>query len=149
MLAELSNERFLAMIKDRGYRHFSLNNPFKTYLELNPTEKEFGGAPPQDAKIGDQQFYAIESYIEDYVGVARESNNRQQGEMGEMVFTRTLMQWKDVDPKARTKYDAYISSSLSRLGNQKRESKTREVKKRTNPYQKYNNKGNLSTINED
>lgn len=149
MLAELSNERFLAMIKERGYRHFSLNNPFKTYLELNPTEKEFGGAPPQDAKIGDQQFYAIESYIEDYVGVARESNNRQQGQMGDMVFTRTLMQWKDVDPQARTKYDAYISSSLSRLGNQKRESKTKEVKKRAIPFQKYNNKGNLSTINED
>jgi hypothetical protein len=36
MLCELS-ERFCDD-KDRGYRHFSLNNPFKTWLELSPTE---------------------------------------------------------------------------------------------------------------
>lgn len=40
--------------------------------------------------------------------------------MGQMYFNRTLKQWKEVDPNKRTKYDAYISSSLSRLGNQRR-----------------------------
>lgn len=144
MLCELSNEKFLTMIKDRGYRHFSMNNPFKNWTQLSATEKEFGGLPPQDAKIGDQQFYAIESYIEDYVGVARESGNRLLGEMGYMPFTRTLMQWKDVDPKQRTKYDAYISSSLSRLGNQKLEIKVKDREPRVIPLTMYNNSGNIS-----
>ena len=144
MLCELSNEKFLTMIKDRGYRHFSMNNPFKNWTQLSATEKEFGGLPPQDAKIGDQQFYAIESYIEDYVGVARESGNRLLGEMGYMPFTRTLMQWKDVDPKQRTKYDAYISSSLSRLGNQKLEIKVKDREPRKIPLTMYNNSGNIS-----
>lgn len=144
MLCELSNEKFLSMIKDRGYRHFSMNNPLKTYINLNPTEKEFGGAPPQDSKIGEQQFFAIESYIEDYIGVARESNNRLMGEIGYMPFTRTLMQWKDVDPNNRTKFDAYISSSLSRLGNQKLELQIKEKKPRAIPFTTYNNSGNIS-----
>lgn len=146
MLCELSNEKFLTMIKDRGYRHFSMNNPFKNWLDLSDTEQKYGGIPPQDAKVGEQQFFAIESYIEDHIGVARETLNRPEGEMGFMPFTRTLMQWKDVDPTARTKYDAYISSSLSLLGNQKLEIKTKEVKKRTNPFAKFNNSGNISTL---
>lgn len=119
-LCELSNERFLALVKERGYRHFSMNNPFKLYKDLSDTEKEFGGAPPQDTKIGDQQFYAVEQYIEEKVGVARDNSDRPIGEMGEMYFTRTLSQLKDVDPSNRTKYDAYISFSLSRIGCQKR-----------------------------
>lgn len=145
MLAELSNEKFLTMIKNRGYRHYSMNNPFKNWVDLSATEKEFGGIPPQDAKVGEQQFFAIESYIEDHIGVARETLNRPEGDMGFMPFTRTLMQWKDVDPTNRTKYDAYISSSLSLLGNQKLEIKTKEKKPKTNPFQKFNNSGTIST----
>jgi hypothetical protein len=146
MLCELSNEKFLSMIKDRGYRHFSMNNPFKNYKDLSPTEKELGGIPPQDAKVGEQQFFAVESYIEDHIGVARETLNRPQGDMGYMPFTRTLMQWKDVDPNARTKYDAYISSSLSLLGNQKIILKQKEDKPKGNPFQKFNNSGTISTL---
>lgn len=119
-LSELSNEQFLTIVKDRGYRHFSMNNPFKLWKDLSDTEKLLGGAPPQDTKIGDQQFYAIEAYIQDYVGIAREEGNRKVGAMGYMPFTRTLRQWKDVDPQKRTKYDGYISSSLAQLGCQKR-----------------------------
>ncbi|MBC7845560.1 MAG: hypothetical protein H7Y10_03610 [Flavobacterium sp.] len=144
MLCELSNEKFLTMIKNRGYRHFSMNNPFKNWAELSDTEKEYGGIPPQDAKVGEQQFYAIESYIEDYIGVAREKGNRKEGEMGFMPFTRTLMQWKDVDPTQRTKFDAYISSSLSRLGNQKLEIKMKPKETRSIPFTRYNNSGNTS-----
>ena len=54
------------------------------------------------------------------------------------------MQWKDVDPKQRTKYDAYISSSLSRLGNQKLEIKIKEREPRVIPLTMYNNSGNIS-----
>lgn len=148
MLCELSNEKFLSMILNRGYRHYSMNNPFKSWKDLSATEKEFGGIPPQDAKVGQQQFYAIESYIEDYIGVARESINRMQGEMGDMPFNRTLEQWKDVDPTQRTRYDAYISSSLSLLGNQKIEIKVIKKKFTFELFRKYNNTGLRSTIKE-
>lgn len=144
-LGELSNEQFFKTIKDRGYRHFSLNNPFKAWKDLSPTEKEFGGMPAQDAKIGDQQFYAIESYVQDHVGVARVDTFRTKGEMGWMPFSRTLNQWKDVDTTKRTKYDAFISSSLSRLGNQRRAKPTEEKKDPIKiPFKLYNNKGAVS-----
>lgn len=146
-LIEQSNEQFLKLIKERGYRNFSMNNPFKLWKDLNPTEKLYGGAPQQDTKIGDQQFYAIESYIEDYVGVARETRkdiDRIQGQMGWMPFSRTLTQWKDVDTTNRTKYDAYISSSLSRLANQKRKLKTETKVKKLSFFTKYNNDTNRS-----
>ncbi|WNH10047.1 hypothetical protein [Thalassobellus suaedae] len=145
LLGELSNEAFLKHIKNRGYRHFSMNNPFKTYKQLSHTEKEIGGAPAQDSKIADQQFYAVEAYISDRVGVARESNNRPLGTMGSMVFNRTLEQWKEVDLANRTKYDAYISSSLSLVGNQKQIIKQDVIaEKRRNPFKKYDNSGTFS-----
>lgn len=147
MLAELSNEQFLQTVKDRGYRHFSLNNPFKQWSDLTPTEKEFGGMPPQDAKIGEQQFYAIEAYVQDFIGMARVGTNRMVGEMGYMPFTRTLNQWKDVDTTKRTKYDAYISSSLSRIGNQKRvKPEEAEKKPMIMPFRKYDNSGAMSIL---
>lgn len=145
MLCELSNYQFLTMIRDRGYRHFSMNNPFKNFIDLGPNEKEFGGCPAQNVKIGDAQFYAIQTYIEDYTGIAREELNRNIGKIGYMPFSRTLMQWKEVDPNDRLKFDAYISSSLSRVGNSKVEIKAPVKKRRANPFQKYNNSGNLST----
>ena len=144
-LCELSNEKFLSVVKQRGYRHFSMNNPFKLFKDLSATEAEYGGAPPQDTKIGDQQYYAAETYIEEYIGIAREEGNREIGTIGNMPFNRTLEQLKDVDPQARTKYDAYISFTLSLLGNQRR---TIEVKKepitRGNLFQKYDNSGTYS-----
>lgn len=146
MLCELSNYQFLTMIRDRGYRHFSMNNPFKAYKDLGPNEKEFGGTPAQNVKIGDAQFYAIQTYIEDYIGFAREEINRPSGTIGNMPFTRTLTQWKDVDPNDRLKFDGYISSSLSRVGNQKVEVKVKETPIQRNPFTRYNNDGNFSTI---
>lgn len=144
-LCELSNERFLAMVKERGYRNYSMNNPFKLYKDLSPTEKEFGGAPQQDSKIADAQFYTLESGIEDNIGVARDNNKRAIGEMGDFPFTRTLYQLKEADPNNRTKFDAYISYSLSRLGNQKKSYKVIEVQKPvTIPFTTYNNQGNIS-----
>ncbi len=145
-LAELSNERFLAYVKDRGYRHFSMNNPFKKFNQLSPTEIEFGGAPQQDSKIGEGQFYATEAYVQDYVGVARDNNNRQLGQMGDMPFTRTLLQLKDVDTEKRTKYDAYIGFSLSLVGNQKHVKKQTKSKPAVNPFQRFDNSGIISKV---
>lgn len=147
-LSELSNERFLANIKEWGFRHFSMNNPFKKgWSDLSPTEQEFGGAPQQDSKIGEAQFYASEAYIEDYVGVARDNSYRLMGEMGDMPFTRTLYQYKEVDTNNRTKFDAYIGASLADVGNQRRTiKKDVEQKRITVPFTTYNNSGSVSKI---
>lgn len=146
ILPELSSEKFSQFLVDRGYRHFIKNNPFKKWKDLSDTEKQYGGIPPQDAKVGDQQFYAVESYIEEYVGVARDNSNRPIGEMGFMPFTRTLIQWKDVDTTKRTKFDAYISSSLALLGNQRRVIKPLEKPKEKKKIviQTYDNSGLIS-----
>jgi hypothetical protein len=77
-----------------------------------------------------------------------EDLNRPKGQMGYMPFTRTLTQWQTVDLEKRTDYDAYISSSLSLVGNQKIEIKAPPKKKRRNPFKKYNNIGTISTAKE-
>lgn len=144
---ELSNENFLRYLKERGYRHYILNRPNVKWKDLSPTEKEFGGLPPQDNKIGDAQFYAVEAYITDYVGVSRDNSKRLQGEMGSMPFNRTLTHWKDVDPANRTKYDAYISSSLSLIANQPLlKIETAEQEKRVFRVSTYNNSGSISEL---
>ncbi len=145
-LPELSSEKFSTFFVERKYRHFVLNNPFKRWDELSDTEKTYGGVPPQDAKIGEQQFYAIESYIEDYLGVSRDESKRPIGEMGYMVFCRTITQWKDVDPQARTKFDAYISSSLSRIANQRRAfTPPPPPAEKLIPFDTFNNEGSISS----
>lgn len=140
-LAELSNESFLRLVRDRGYRHYSMNNPFKNLRDLNPTERELGGLPQQNKTGASQQFYAVEAYIEDYVGVATDNSNRPIGTMGNIPFNETLTQWKDVDLEKRTKFDAYISSSLALLGNQRVEVKQEKRKSFSIPFAKYNNSG--------
>lgn len=144
-LGELSNVAFLQHITDRGYRHFSLNNPLKLWKDLSDTEEKLGGANPQGNLVADAQFYATEAFIEDHVGVSDSNTHRPLGTMGEMVFNRTLEQWKDVDMKNRTKFDAYIASSLSRLANQKRIFKKKEnTKQKRNPFTQYDNSGRQS-----
>lgn len=147
-LCEQSNDEFLRHVKDRGYRHFSLNNPFKkSFQDLTPTEKELGGAPAQDSKIGEAQFTAVEYYVDTYLGFARDSRNREIGEIGDFPFSRTLYQLKEVDTQNRTKYDAYISFSLALLANQKRErKKTKQEKVFINPLQVFDNSGTYSEM---
>jgi hypothetical protein len=147
MLIELSNESFLKFIKDNGFRHFSMNNPFKKWSKLNPTEKELGGAPPQDSKIGDDQFHATNSYVEDRIGVYRGGDVRENGAMGDFPFTRTLHHLKEVDTTNRTKYDAYISFSLSLLGNRKRIKKVETERKPVSGLLTlYDNSGDSSRV---
>ena len=124
-----------------------MNNPYKSFLELNPAEKELGGVPPQNQKIGDQQYYAMQTYVEDYIGIAIDESNRAIGQMGYFPFSRTLSQLRTVDVNKRTKYDAYISASLSLIGNQKRITTTKKESKPVSifkHFKKYDNTGHVS-----
>jgi hypothetical protein len=55
-----------------------------------------------------------------------------------------LDQWKDVDPNNRTKFDAYISSSLSRVGNRRKNKSSRRGKIIIIPFKRYDNSGSVS-----
>lgn len=150
ILPELSNEKFLTELKNRGYRWYVLNRPNMKWKKLSPTEKELGGYPPQGDKLANAIFFAVEAFINDHVGVEnrhREDGDRKFGEMGnKMLFNRTLSQWKDVDPDKRTKYDAYISSGLVEIATQRRVSvKTTEQKRLVRiPYSTFDNSGSIS-----
>lgn len=147
VLPEMSNIVLLKTLKDRGYRNFVVNNPLKKTSELKPNELDLGGFPQQGKGGQDAQYTILEKYIEDHVGVGRDGAERGAGVMGTMPFTRTLIQWKDVDLNDRTDFDAYISGSLALLG-LNTAPKIKEVKQveKFSLFPQYDNTGQISKI---
>jgi hypothetical protein len=143
ILAENNKPRLLYHIKRRGYRGYSMNRPDKSGNKLSVTEKELGGIPNSSEDIRQAHAAAIESYIENHVGL------NEDAECGNMYFNRTLEDWSKFDINKRTKYDASISSGLAIMACQRHlyASRTkREVKKIDFGFSKYNNKGINSKI---
>ena len=143
ILAENNKPRLLYHIKRRGYRGYSMNRPDKVRSKLSVTEKELGGIPNSSEDIKQAHAAAIESYIEDHVGL------KESGDYGKMYFQRTLEDWAGFDINNRTKFDASISSGLAIMACQRHlyASKTaREVKKIDFGFSKYTNTGQNSKI---
>jgi hypothetical protein len=107
ILIENNKPRLLYHFKNRGYRGFCMNRPDKQYTKLSKTERELGGIPNSSEDVKQAHASAIESYIENHVGM------QEDMEMKDMVFTRTLEDWAKFDISNRTKYDASISSGLA------------------------------------
>jgi len=107
ILAENNKPRLLYYLKRRGYRTFSINRPDKVWNKLSTTEKEIGGIPNTSEDIKQAHAAAIESYIENYVGL----NNENQ--YGSLYFQNTLEDWAKFNINNRTKHDASISSGLA------------------------------------
>ncbi len=84
-----------------------MNRPDKARNKLSVTEKEIGGIPNSSEDIRQAHAAAIESYIQNYVGIVNE------GEYGNMYFNDTLNDWSKFNINKRTKYDAAISSGLA------------------------------------
>ena len=112
ILVENNKPGLLKHIARRGYRGFSINRPDKKYSKLSVSERELGGIPNSGEQIKHDHANAINSYIEEYVGVA-------EGDAGQMYFNRTLMDWARFDITDRTKHDASISSGLAIMANQR------------------------------
>jgi hypothetical protein len=106
LLCENNKPRLLYYLKRRGYRGFSMNRPDKVWNKLSVTEREIGGIPNSSEDIKQAHAAAIESYIENYVGL--KSNG-----YGDMYFQRTLEDWAMFNINNRTKHDASISSGLA------------------------------------
>ena len=107
ILAENNKPRLLYYFKRRGYRGYSINRPDKIYNKLSVTEREIGGIPNSSEDIKQAHAAAIESYIEDYIGL------RQDGTHGDLYFQRTLEDWAQFNINNRTSHDASISSGLA------------------------------------
>ena len=147
ILVENNKPRLLYHFKNRGYRGFSINRPDKQYNKLSRTEKELGGIPNSSEDVKQSHASAIESYIEKYVGLDLSGAYRDMGDMGSMMFTRTLEDWAKFDISNRTKYDATISSGLAIMATQKNAylPEKKESKISIN-FARYSNKGTISEL---
>tara|TARA_R110002060_G_scaffold23209_12_gene31462 strand:- start:3788 stop:6001 length:2214 start_codon:yes stop_codon:yes gene_type:complete len=143
ILAENNKPRLLYHFKRRGYRGFAMNRPDKIYNKLSVTEKEIGGIPNSSEDVKQAHASAIESYIENYVGLRSDNTH------GDTYFQRTLNDWSRFDINNRTTHDASISSGLALMACNK--NKYRPIPKIVRQsynlgIKKYDNRGSLSKI---
>jgi hypothetical protein len=143
ILAENNKPRLLYHFKRRGYRGFAMNRPDKIYNKLSVTEREIGGIPNSSEDIKQAHAAAIESYIEERIGLLDDLNH------GDMYFQRTLEDWAKFNINNRTSHDASISSGLAIMACNK--NKYRPVPKLIKQkydlgIKKYDNSGSLSKI---
>ena len=141
ILIENNKPRLLYHFKNRGYRGFCMNRPDKHYTKLSKTEKELGGMPNSSEDVKQAHASAIESYIEEHIGIKNED------EMGDCIFARTLEDWAKFDISNRTKFDASISSGLAIMATQRYlYTPQKKVSKIKVNFAMYNNKGTNSEI---
>lgn len=119
ILVENNKQRLLYHFKNRGYRPFSMNRPDKHTSKLSKTELELGGIPNSSEDVKHAHANAINTYIEEYVGIDAEGNYREKDSMGDMYFTKTLNDWARFDINNRTKHDASISSGLALMASRR------------------------------
>ena len=142
ILAENNKPRLLYYLKRRGYRGFSMNRPDKVWNKLSVTEREIGGIPNTSEDIKQAHAAAIETYINNHVGITPEGG-------GNIYFNRTLNDWAKFDINKRTKFDAAISSGLAIMACNRHlyHPKPKVEKQALNlKISRYNNKGSHSTI---
>ena len=143
ILAENNKPRLLYHFKRRGYRGYSINRPDKKYNKLSVTERELGGIPNSSEDIKQAHAAAIETYINDFVGL------KETG-YGDVYFQRTLEDWAKFDINNRTKHDASISSGLALMAcNKHRYTPGPKIEKLQSinlGIKKYDNKGATSKI---
>jgi len=142
ILCENNKPRLLYYLKRRGYRGFSINRPDKNWNKLSTTEKEIGGIPNSSEDIKQAHAAAIESYINDYVGILENG-------YGDMYHQKTLEDWSQFNINNRTKHDATISSGLAIMAcnkNKYRPTAVRNILPMKIGIKKYDNKGFTSKI---
>ena len=143
ILCENNKPRLLYHIKRRGYRGYSMNRPDRVWNNLSQTEKEIGGIPNSSEDIKQAHAAAIETYIDECVGIIGD------GEYGDMYFDRTLNDWARFDINNRTKFDASISSGLAIMAcNKNRYAPINKVVRKNIAlaFKKYDNTGSVSKL---
>jgi hypothetical protein len=142
ILAENNKPRLLYYFKRRGYRGFSMNRPDRVFNKLSTTEREIGGIPNSSQDIIQAHAAAIETYIEEHVGLLDTG-------YGTMYFQDTLEDWARFDLNKRTSHDASISSGLAIMACNKNKyipTQKKEIMSVPVGFRKYNNEGATSKI---
>jgi len=142
ILCENNKPRLLYHFKRRGYRGFSMNRPDKLYNKLSVTERDIGGIPNSSEDIKQAHAAAIETYIENFIGL-------QERGYGDMYFQKTLNDWSRFNINNRTKHDASISSGLALMAcnkNRYRPIPKREIISYNLGIKNYDNTGIASKI---
>ena len=120
-----------------------MNRPDKLINKLSITEREIGGIPNSSEDIKQAHAAAIESYIENFVGI-KENN------YGDMYHQKTLEDWAVFNINNRTKHDATISSGLAIMACNKnlyRPVPQTSINKINLGIKTYDNTGTISKIN--
>jgi len=143
ILCENNKPRLLYYLKRRGYRGYSMNRPDRTWNKLSAAEKEIGGIPNSSEDIKQAHAAAIETYINNHVGL------KISGDYGNIYFNQTLNDWSKFDINNRTKFDATISSGLAIMACNKnlyRPTNDKTTRSIDFEFSKYDNKGTMSKI---
>ena len=100
--------------ESRGYDGYLMDRPSHLRNNSSNSNVRTKGIPSNSQDVIQAHAHAIEAYIHDHVGI-----NPEEGEMGKMMFNRTLEDWIGYKIDKRTKFDLTISSGLALLGAQK------------------------------
>ena len=100
--------------ESRGYDGYLMDRPSHLRNNSSNSNERTKGIPSNSQDVIQAHAHAIEAYIHDHVGI-----NPEEGEMGKMMFNRTLEDWIGYKIDKRTKFDLTISSGLALLAAQK------------------------------
>jgi hypothetical protein len=114
LLIENNKYGIARYFESRGYDGYLLDRPQHLRNPNSSTNVRTKGIPSNSQDVIQAHAHAIEAYIHDHVGVRAET-----GEMGQMLFNRTLEDWIGYKIDKRTKFDLTISSGLALLAAQK------------------------------
>jgi hypothetical protein len=151
ILVESNRMDLLRHLYNRGYRGFVMNRLDR--VKLNEQEKKYGGQMMSGQDILDSHISAIGTWIQNYVGTYQDTDKgiRPIGEMGEMPFNETLVDWLKFNPDKRTEYDATISSGLAIMACQKEKYKGKSVETQSIDISgllpQFSNKGSIGRRN--
>jgi hypothetical protein len=100
--------------ESRGYDGYLMDRPSHLRNNSSSSNVRTKGIPSNSQDVIQAHAHAIEAYIHDHVGI-----NPENGEIGKMMFNRTLEDWIGYKIDKRTKFDLTISSGLALLAAQK------------------------------
>lgn len=100
--------------ESRGYDGYLMDRPDFLKNPNSSTNVRTKGIPSNSQDVIQAHAHAIEAYIHDHVGI-----NPENGDVGKMLFNRTLEDWIGYKIDKRTKFDLTISSGLALLAAQK------------------------------
>ena len=132
-----------AIISDMEMQEFNQEVESRFNVNMKETDIVDEDLPKSSEDIRQAHAAAIETYINDYVGIVND------GQYGDLYFNRTLNDWARFDITKRTKFDATISSGLAVMANNRHlyapNAKVEKPKLNIN-ISKYSNTGTNSQI---